>query len=113
MILEQQTRILQILHARKQDASQFEIDEGLLPVRGQQGLQRLESQLQESDFRSKLINHLSLIGGSDVKDTFWRLMKTTISNTLAKETNWRGVNGTAEDGCNRCRTEEPTDIEGF
>ncbi|XP_056275980.1 uncharacterized protein LOC130197360 isoform X2 [Pseudoliparis swirei] len=93
MILEQQTRILQILHARKQDASQFEIDEGLLPVRDQQGLQRLESQLQESDFRSKLINHLSLIGGSDVKDTVWRLMKHTISNTLAKETNWRGVNG--------------------
>ncbi|TNN56495.1 hypothetical protein EYF80_033292 [Liparis tanakae] len=93
MILEQQTCILQILHERKHDASQFETDEGVLPVRDQQGLQRPESQLQESDFRSKLINHLSLIGRSDVKDTVWCLMKHTISNTLAKETNWRGGNG--------------------
>lgn len=73
--------------------SQFEIDEGLQPVKDQQGLQSLESQLQESDFRSKLIKHLSLIGGSDVKDTVWRLMKHLITNTLAKDTNWRGVNG--------------------
>ncbi|KAI4880210.1 hypothetical protein NFI96_032869, partial [Prochilodus magdalenae] len=36
---------------------------------------------------------LGLIGGADIKDTGWRILKQTIKNNLAKTVNWRGVNG--------------------
>lgn len=34
-----------------------------------------------------------MLGGVDVKDTVWRIMKQAIKNDLAKTVNWRGVNG--------------------
>lgn len=36
---------------------------------------------------------LSVIGGVDIKDTVWRIMKNLFTNSLAKQLNWRGVNG--------------------
>ncbi|XP_041747830.1 uncharacterized protein LOC121577900 isoform X2 [Coregonus clupeaformis] len=92
VILEQQTLILRLLQTGQQNGAEYAIEEGLLPLKDQQGLQSLETDLQGADFKVKLINHLSLIGGCDVKDAVWRLMRRTISNALAKNMNWRGVN---------------------
>ncbi|XP_038830914.1 uncharacterized protein LOC120029717 [Salvelinus namaycush] len=92
MILEQQTLILRLLQTAQQNGAEYAIEGGLLPLKDQQSLQRLETDLQGADFKLKLINHLSLIGGCDVKDVVWRLMRHTISNALAKNMNWRGVN---------------------
>uniref|UniRef100_A0A8C7DFL9 Uncharacterized LOC109870050 n=1 Tax=Oncorhynchus kisutch TaxID=8019 RepID=A0A8C7DFL9_ONCKI len=92
MILEQQTLILRLLQTAQQNGAEYAIEGGLLPLKDQQSLQRLETDLQGADFKLKLINHLSLVGGCDVKDVVWRLMRHTISNALAKNMNWRGVN---------------------
>ena len=40
-----------------------------------------------------LITALSVIGGVDVKDTVWWIMTKVFTNSLAKQLNWRGVNG--------------------
>eukprot|EP00063_Salmo_salar_P060531 XP_014035366.1 PREDICTED: uncharacterized protein LOC106589651 isoform X2 [Salmo salar] len=92
MILEQQTLILRLLQTAQQNGAEYAIEGGLLPLKDQQSLQSLETDLQGADFKLKLINHLSLVGGCDVKDVVWRLMRHTISNALAKNMNWRGVN---------------------
>ncbi|KAG7329720.1 hypothetical protein KOW79_005942 [Hemibagrus wyckioides] len=39
------------------------------------------------------VPELGLLGGVDVKDTVWRIMRQPIKNDLAKAVNWRGVNG--------------------
>lgn len=39
------------------------------------------------------ITALSVIGGIDTKDTVWRVMKHCFTNSLAKQLNWRGING--------------------
>ncbi|KAL7385096.1 hypothetical protein ABVT39_015405 [Epinephelus coioides] len=39
------------------------------------------------------ITALSVIGGIDVKDTLWRIMKHCFTNSLAKQLNWHGING--------------------
>ncbi|KAL7377303.1 hypothetical protein ABVT39_025341 [Epinephelus coioides] len=38
------------------------------------------------------ISYLGLIGGFNLKDTVWRVMKSTISTQVARQMNWRGVN---------------------
>ncbi|KAJ7995816.1 hypothetical protein DPEC_G00248510 [Dallia pectoralis] len=40
-----------------------------------------------------LINYLSIVWGSNLKDAAWRVMGHTISNSLVKTINWRGING--------------------
>ncbi|KAK2905492.1 hypothetical protein Q8A67_007291 [Cirrhinus molitorella] len=93
MILNQQQSILRILNGKQLQDTDFVIEDGLLPVKDLQALKMLEQKLQAVDFKEKLINHLGLIGGCDTKDTVWRTMHQTISNELAKNINWRGVNG--------------------
>ncbi|XP_076846107.1 uncharacterized protein LOC143491197 [Brachyhypopomus gauderio] len=46
-------------------------------------------------FVNKIVQvlELGLIGGADIKDTVWRILKQAIKNNLAKTVNWRGVNG--------------------
>lgn len=39
------------------------------------------------------MNWLGLIGGTDVRDCTWRILKRVIANSLARNLNWRGVNG--------------------
>uniref|UniRef100_A0A667YNN4 Uncharacterized protein n=1 Tax=Myripristis murdjan TaxID=586833 RepID=A0A667YNN4_9TELE len=61
---------------------------------GKQNGDQTFSQMQRTAVEGKQgINHLSLVGGFDIKDTVWRIMKQTITNNLAKHTNWRGING--------------------
>lgn len=44
-------------------------------------------------FKTFQVHELGLLGGVDVKDTVWRIMKQAIKNDFAKTVNWRGVNG--------------------
>ncbi|KAL1268448.1 hypothetical protein QQF64_033811 [Cirrhinus molitorella] len=53
-----------------------------------------EDEPKSSKKKRKRIVALSVIGGVDVKDTVWRVMKHCLTNPLAKQLNWRGVNGT-------------------
>ncbi|KAJ8332561.1 hypothetical protein SKAU_G00423500 [Synaphobranchus kaupii] len=39
------------------------------------------------------IQLMTVIGGVDIKDSVWRVMKHCFSNSLAKQLNWRGING--------------------
>ncbi|KAK1174981.1 hypothetical protein AOXY_G2603 [Acipenser oxyrinchus oxyrinchus] len=39
------------------------------------------------------ISYLGMIGGTNVKETVWRLLSKTINNILAQQMNWTGVNG--------------------
>ncbi|KAL1006947.1 hypothetical protein UPYG_G00079520 [Umbra pygmaea] len=68
MVLEQQTLILRLIQPSQQNAAEYAMEDGLLPLMDQQGLQRLETDLLEAEFKVKLINHLSLIGGCNLKD---------------------------------------------
>ncbi|KAI4874841.1 hypothetical protein NFI96_028641, partial [Prochilodus magdalenae] len=44
-------------------------------------------------FKKITVLELGLIGGADIRDTVWHILKQTIKNNLAKTVNWRGVNG--------------------
>ncbi|KAJ8011808.1 hypothetical protein DPEC_G00062090 [Dallia pectoralis] len=92
MVLDQQTLILRLIQPSQQNAAEYAIEDGLLPPDGP-SLQRLETDLLKAEFKVKLINHLSIVGGSNLKDAAWRVMGHTISNSLAKTMNWRGING--------------------
>ncbi|KAK5880580.1 hypothetical protein CesoFtcFv8_023593 [Champsocephalus esox] len=48
---------------------------------------------EEADLQNKMITALSVIGGLDVKDCVWRVMKHCFTNSLVKQLNWRGING--------------------
>lgn len=39
------------------------------------------------------ITYLGLVGGFDLKDTVWRVLKATFTTPVARGMNWRGVNG--------------------
>ncbi|XP_028254481.1 uncharacterized protein LOC114453560 [Parambassis ranga] len=92
MVLDQQSTILRLLQHQVAPGPGVEQIEGL-PLQNLVALQNLEQSLQSPDYKEKMINYLGAIGGADVKDTTWRVLKKLISNTLAKSLNWRGVNG--------------------
>ncbi|KAK6489665.1 hypothetical protein HHUSO_G6537 [Huso huso] len=47
----------------------------------------------QTDLKKSLISYLGMIGGTNVKETVWRLLSKTINNTLAQQMNWTSVNG--------------------
>lgn len=55
MILEQQTFILRLLQAR-QNTQDCAIEEGLLPVHDKEALQNMEVQLDNGEFKEKLVS---------------------------------------------------------
>uniref|UniRef100_A0A8C6TPX0 DUF4806 domain-containing protein n=1 Tax=Neogobius melanostomus TaxID=47308 RepID=A0A8C6TPX0_9GOBI len=93
VLLQQQGQIFTLLSASQLQAPECSLDYKDLPIRDHQGLTGMEVRLQDQDYRTKLINHLSLIGGTDVRDTVFRIMKRVVSHSLATKTNWRGING--------------------
>ncbi|XP_042610030.1 uncharacterized protein LOC109079198 [Cyprinus carpio] len=94
MVLDQQSTILRLLQLREDQGQLLNIEEGLLPLQDLPQLLSLEQRIQQSpDYKQKLINWLGLIGGADVRDCTWRILKRLIANSLAKNLNWRGVNG--------------------
>ncbi|XP_071059130.1 uncharacterized protein [Pseudochaenichthys georgianus] len=44
-------------------------------------------------FSVRILYTAGVIGGLDVKDCVWRVMKHCFTNSLAKQLNWRGING--------------------
>ncbi|XP_065104072.1 uncharacterized protein [Paramisgurnus dabryanus] len=65
------------------------------PINGHQQLQYIEGQLEQEDFRTAVINTLSLRGGTTVKESVWRIMNFLLTNDIARQINWRGINGKA------------------
>ncbi|XP_071059738.1 uncharacterized protein [Pseudochaenichthys georgianus] len=66
----------------------------ILPLKDVTSLLALEKRVrEEADLQNKMITALSVIGGLDVKDCVWRVMKHCFTNSLAKQLNWRGING--------------------
>ncbi|ROL51478.1 hypothetical protein DPX16_3167 [Anabarilius grahami] len=64
------------------------------PIEDLSSLTALENDLRSCpETRRKVVHELGMLGGVDVKDTVWRIMKQAIKNDLAKTVNWRGVNG--------------------
>lgn len=60
MILEQQTLILRLLQTAQQNGAEYAIEGGLLPLKDQQSLQSLETDLQGADFKLKLVSFIPL-----------------------------------------------------
>uniref|UniRef100_A0A8C9ZIS3 DUF4806 domain-containing protein n=1 Tax=Sander lucioperca TaxID=283035 RepID=A0A8C9ZIS3_SANLU len=58
------------------------------PMASLHDLQVLEGQLQDQEFKKNLV-----IGGTAVKDTVWRMMGFLLTNQVARQLNWKGVNG--------------------
>lgn len=93
ILLQQQEQIFSLLSTSQLQIPECSLNYKDLPIRDHQVLMGMEARLQDQDYRTKLINHLGLIGGKDIRDTVFRIMKRVFSNTLAMKTNWRGING--------------------
>ncbi|XP_065151875.1 uncharacterized protein [Paramisgurnus dabryanus] len=95
MIMEQ-LKIIQMNLQKNVDPTHVQdpIEHGILPLKDATALLDLERRLREEvDLKTKMITTLSVIGGVDVKDSVWRLMKHCFTNSFAKQLNWRGING--------------------
>ncbi|XP_076842101.1 uncharacterized protein LOC143486137 isoform X3 [Brachyhypopomus gauderio] len=99
IIIEQQRNLIRMVQnlkttSTRENAVDCGLDQRHLPVEDLSSLMDLENDLKSSpDKRKKLVLELGLIGGADIKDTVWRILKQAIKNNLAKTVNWRGVNG--------------------
>ncbi|KAA8594147.1 hypothetical protein FQN60_004981, partial [Etheostoma spectabile] len=63
-------------------------------VIARKGAQRSWSEIGEKRSVHKVtLTALIVIGGIDVEDSVWRVMKHCFTNPLAKQLNWRGING--------------------
>ncbi|XP_030608516.1 uncharacterized protein LOC115796315 isoform X2 [Archocentrus centrarchus] len=70
------------------------LEKDIFPLKDISTLLAVEKRVrEEADFKQKMITALSVIGGVNIKDTVWRIMKNIFTNSLAKQLNWRGVNG--------------------
>ncbi|KAI7806182.1 hypothetical protein IRJ41_001717, partial [Triplophysa rosa] len=58
------------------------------PISRHQQLQEIEGQLQQEDFRTA-------VTCTTIKDSVWRIMSFLLTNDIARQTNWRGINGKA------------------
>ncbi|XP_031140219.1 uncharacterized protein LOC116039527 [Sander lucioperca] len=63
------------------------------PMASLHDLQVLEGQLQDQEFKKNLTTTLTQRGGTAVKDTVWRMMGFLLTNQVARQLNWKGVNG--------------------
>ncbi|XP_029986321.1 uncharacterized protein LOC115416624 [Sphaeramia orbicularis] len=70
------------------------LPEGIIPLKDIRALEALEYEIKSKDgLRAKMVTTLSLMGGVDVRETVWRTMRQLMTNSLATNLNWRGVNG--------------------
>ncbi|KAK7163815.1 hypothetical protein R3I93_007783 [Phoxinus phoxinus] len=81
-------------HGVRENSDADCLNQRRFPIEDLRSLSALEIQLRSCpETRRKVVDELGLLGGVDVKDTVWRIMKQAIKNDLAKTVNWRGVNG--------------------
>ncbi|XP_072554361.1 uncharacterized protein [Paramormyrops kingsleyae] len=94
IMLEQMKSIFKTVQGLKSIAEEETgIEQDLLPVADVHALENLEERLGNNDFKNQLIHYLALKGGSNVRESVWRIMNALITNTLAKSINMRGING--------------------
>ncbi|XP_011859717.1 PREDICTED: uncharacterized protein LOC105557157 isoform X2 [Vollenhovia emeryi] len=62
-----------------------------LPLKKEDDLEQLEDNLLQEDFRTALIEQLKKIGGRNVKETVYTLMKEVFTNDLAAKFSWLGL----------------------
>ncbi|KAK2881489.1 hypothetical protein Q8A67_018757 [Cirrhinus molitorella] len=95
MILEQLKMIQMNLQKTGQPAQEQDSLKGeVLPLKDVTALLALEERLrEEEDLKNEMITTFSVIGGVDIKDSVWRIMKHCFTNPLAKQLNWCGING--------------------
>ncbi|KAG1930482.1 hypothetical protein F2P79_022248 [Pimephales promelas] len=87
-------RILQSTHRPRSDVHDGAKFRDRLPIKNVESLQCLEAELKMNpDAKSELTTFLGLVGGFDLKDTVWRVLKATFTTAVARVMNWRGVNG--------------------
>ncbi|XP_056123945.1 uncharacterized protein LOC130102073 [Rhinichthys klamathensis goyatoka] len=65
------------------------------PLTSLNELAKLEESIaaQGDIYRRKLVTYFGLAGGLTVKESVWRIMTKLMTNRLAKQINWRGLNG--------------------
>lgn len=67
------------------------VPEGIhFPVKDMNEMEALESKLMDPDLEKKVIASLYVIGGSGLPDTVRRILRYTVSNSLAIHFNWCG-----------------------
>ncbi|XP_026101563.1 uncharacterized protein LOC113072803 isoform X1 [Carassius auratus] len=95
MMMDQLKVILKSMQKMGEPArGQEPLERDILPLKDLTSLLGLEKRLrEEADLKNKMITALSVIGGVDIKDSVWRVMKHCFTNSLAKQLNWRGING--------------------
>ncbi|XP_073729148.1 uncharacterized protein [Misgurnus anguillicaudatus] len=101
ILMEQQRSIIEMVHDLQannvREITDFEEDplnQSCFPIEDLSSLIELENDLRSCpETRRKVVLELGLLGGVDVKDTVWRIMKMAIKNDFAKTVNWKGVNG--------------------
>ncbi|KAK7138671.1 hypothetical protein R3I93_015939 [Phoxinus phoxinus] len=98
MIKEQMGTLVKLVYDLKklsttEDSPTLNTD--CFPLSSFQQLQVIEGQLQQEDYKTAVINTLALRGGTTVKESVWRILSFLLSNDMARQINWRGINGKA------------------
>ncbi|XP_026054935.1 uncharacterized protein LOC113040936 isoform X2 [Carassius auratus] len=98
MIKEQMGTLVKLVYDLKklsttEDSPTLNTD--CFPLSSFQQLQVMEGQLQQEDYKTAVINTLALRGGTTVKESVWRILSFLLSNDMARQMNWRGINGKA------------------
>ncbi|XDV26152.1 hypothetical protein PO909_029930 [Leuciscus waleckii] len=98
MIKEQMGTLVKLVYDLKklsttEDSPTLNTD--CFPLSSFQQLQVIEGQLQQEDYKTAVINTLALRGGTTVKESVWRILNFLLSNDMARQMNWRGINGKA------------------
>ncbi|XP_024126056.1 uncharacterized protein LOC112145186, partial [Oryzias melastigma] len=88
-MLTDQVKVIQLSLQNKAEetvAGKQNLEKDLLPLKDVVSLLTLERRLrEETDLKNKMITALSVIGGVDIKDSVWRIMKRCLTNALAKQ----------------------------
>ncbi|XP_049427270.1 uncharacterized protein LOC125885642 [Epinephelus fuscoguttatus] len=94
MMMDQMKIIFTTVQGLKSVAEEIGVEPNLLPLADRQSVENLEERLRNSpDLKNQLRNALALTGGGDVKECVKRVMGATLTHSLAKNINMRGLNG--------------------
>ncbi|XP_072564847.1 uncharacterized protein [Paramormyrops kingsleyae] len=68
-------------------------EDGRFPLQDTEDLNNVEMQLENVEFKNKLVSKLSLAGGQTLKKTVWRICGKVFDPQLAVHLNWCGRRG--------------------
>ncbi|XP_077094343.1 uncharacterized protein LOC143746430 [Siphateles boraxobius] len=98
MIKEQMSTLVKLVYDLKKLSTTEDnptLNTDCFPLSSFKQLQVIEGELQQEDYKAAVINTLALRGGTTVKESVWRILSFLLSNELAHQINWRGINGKA------------------